>query len=73
MYEIVDEVRAGRFILLILDRPIEEKAYNRIIIGDKKFEIVPSFGIPGVAIESDSSFIGQRARLVLSDNTAEGV
>ncbi len=70
MYEIVDEWRAGKYVLLSLDRPIEEKLYDRIEIDGKQYDIVPSYGTSDIAIESDGSFLGRKAKLVLSDKYA---
>ncbi len=70
MYEIVDEWRAGKYILLFLNKPITERRYNAIKIGEKEYGIVPSYGVMGIAIESDGSFVGRKAKLVLSDKYA---
>ncbi len=55
-----------QYVLLTLDRPIEERAYDMIEIEGKQYDIVPSYDIPGIAIQAEGSFVGQKARLVLS-------
>ena len=66
MYEIVDEIRAGKYILLLFDRPITERAYRRVEIDGVTYKLVPCYDTPpGVAIESNISFVGKKARLVM--------
>ena len=64
MYKIIEELRFGKYVLLSFDRPIKERLYSKIEIDGIVHDIVPSYDISGIAIESEDSFLGKPAKLV---------
>ena len=64
MYKIVNEIRAGKYVVLAFDQPVLEKLYSKVEISGKEYDVVPCYGITDIVIKSDDSFVGKEARLL---------
>lgn len=65
MYHILKELHTGKYVILVLDKPISERHYNAYHIEGEFFDVVPLYDMPGcIAIESSDSFIGKTVDLV---------
>ena len=66
MYEVISQLRAGKYVLLELDKAVEERAYDGVLCDGDLYNVVPKHSLDGIAIESNKSFIGKHIRLVAS-------
>ncbi len=65
MYRIISKLRVGKYLVLGIDRPIEEKEYNRYIINGLEYDIVPVYDLPkSIAIETSQDIEAEEVNVV---------
>ena len=70
MYTVVNQLRAGKYISLVLDRQIAEHAYDTVLCDGMEYDIVPSYGTDDIVVEAENDFLNKRIKLVDSGRRA---
>lgn len=63
MYNVTNELRLNKYLILSFDKPIIEHNYSKVLSDGKEYHIVPMYDFPGIAIESFDSFLGKSVTL----------
>ena len=64
MSKVIKETRIGKYLILKIDY-IASSPYKMIKINNELFNIVPSYEIDGIAIETDKSFFNQEVEFII--------
>jgi len=65
MYTVVAELDVGKYMVLALDRAIEDVDYTKYKIDGEEYDIVPVYDLPNnIAVKSRKSFIGSKVECI---------
>lgn len=63
VYNVIDEYHVEQYSVLFLDKKIIEKDVRSVSINGKLFDVVPSYDMDGLVIESRDNFKGKQLKI----------